>query len=258
MRALDCLRGAWRPGTRELAAAGLGRSRRFSAGQPLFTVDGQHAVLITGGLVKVTLSGAAGPEAAARDKAGILLSIRGPGELVGEETAIYDEVSPADTAGPVAGRRMVTGLTAGTARVFPVEQLRRFLLEHPAVLWPVAAGLCERLADAEARIASTVRDNIDRRLARLLCDLERYGVADYGDVPGTRIPLQLSQAELASWIGSCREMVDRALARWRSRGIISTRPHRTIVVHDLETLARIAGIQVRRRAWNWPDMATPA
>ena len=186
-----------------------------------------------------------------------MLSIRGPGDLVGEETAIYDEVSPADTAGPVAGRRIVTGLTGGTARVFPVEQLRRFLVEHPAVLWPVAAGLCERLADAEARIASAARDNVDCRLARLLCDLERYGAADHGDVPGTQIPLQLSQAELASWIGSCREMVDRTLARWRSRGIISTR-YRTIVVHDLETLARIAGIQVSRRAWNWPKMASPA
>ena len=257
MRALDCLRGAWRPGTRELAAAGLGRSRRFSAGQPLL-VDSQHAVLITGGLVKVTLPGTAGPEAAAKHKVGILLSIRGPGELIGEETAIYDEVSPADTAGPGAERRMLTGLTAGTVRVFPVEHLRRFLVEHPAVLWPVTAGLCERLADAEARIASAARDNVDRRLARLLCDLERYGVADHGDVPGTRIPLQLSQAELASWIGSCREMVDRTLARWRSRGIISTRPSRIIVVHDLETLARIAGIQVRRRAWNWPNTATPA
>ncbi len=67
---------------------------------------------------------------------------------------------------------------------------------------------------------------------------------------GIRIPLQLSQAELASWIGSCRETVDRALARSRSRGIISTRT-RHIVMHDLETLARTAGIQVRRQAWNW-------
>lgn len=63
-------------------------------------------------------------------------------------------------------------------------------------------------------------------------------------------------AELASWIGSCRETVHRTLARWRSRGIISTR-YRAIVVHDLETLARIAGIQIRRRAWNWPEMASP-
>jgi CRP-like cAMP-binding protein len=153
---------------------------------------------------------------------------------------------------------MVTALTDGDARVFPAEQLRRFLVEHPAVLWSVAAGLCERLIGAEARIASVARDNADCRLARLLCDLERHGDADYdGPVPGTQIPLKLSQTELASWIGSSRATVDRTLARWRSRGIISTR-YRTIVVHDLETLARIAGIQIIRRAWNWPNTASLA
>jgi len=183
-----------------------------------------------------------------------LLSIRGPGDLVGEETAILAEVSSAAAIGYRAGRFMVTALTDGDARVFPAEQLRRFLAEHPTLLWPIAAGLCERLADAEARIASAARDNADCRLARLLCELERHGVADYDDVPGTQIPLKLSQAELASWIGSCREAVDRTLARWRSRGIISTR-YRTIVVHDLETLARIVGIQISRRAWNRPEMA---
>jgi hypothetical protein len=35
--------------------------------------------------------------------------------------------------------------------------------------------LSERLAEAEARIISTARDNADRRLARLVCELERYG-----------------------------------------------------------------------------------
>ena len=133
MRALDYLRGAWRPGTRELAAAGLGRSRWFSEGQPVLThgVPGQHAALITSGLVKVTLPSAAGPEAAASDKAATLLSIRGPGELVGEETAILGRGLPAVTAGHDAGRLMVTALTAGAARVFPAEQLRRFLARAP-------------------------------------------------------------------------------------------------------------------------------
>ena len=257
MRALnDYLRGAWRPGTRELAAAGLGRSRRFSPGQLVLThgVPGQHAALITSGLAKVTLPDAGALEAATPgNKAETLLSIRGAGELVGEEAAILDDLSLGAAAGYGTGRFMVTALTDGDARVFSAEQLRRFLAEHPALLWPIAAGLCERLAAAEARIASAARDNADCRLARLLCDLERHGgVPDYDEVPGTQIPLKLSQAELASWIGSCRETVDRILARWRSRGIISTR-YRTIIVHDLETLARIAGIQIRRRTWNWPE-----
>ncbi len=252
MRALDYERAAWRPGARELASAGLGRSRRFRPGQLVLThgVPAQHAALITSGLVKVTLPSGDEPEKAPSGKARILLSIRGPGDLIGEETAILDEVSLTRAASHDAGRFTVTGITGGSARVFRVDQLRRFLVEHPAVLWPVAAGLCERLAEAEDRIVSAARDNADCRLARLLCDLERHGIPDYADAgPGTQLPLHLSQAELASWIGSCRETVDRTLTRWRRRGIISTR-HRTIIVHDLETLARIAGIQITRRAWS--------
>ena len=264
MRALDYQRGTWRPGARELtlelAEAGLGRSRLFAPGQLVLShgIPGQHVALITSGLVRVTLPSDDWPAAASSNKGGILLSIRGPGDLLGEEAAILDKWSLAGYAHD-AGSLMVTALTTGSARVFPAEQLGRYLDEHPAALGVVAAGLCERLADAEARIASAARDNADCRLARLLCDLERYGKASYHDTAsiGTEIPLQLSQAELASWIGSCRETIDRILARWRRRGIISTR-WRTIVVHDLETLARIAGVQISRRAWNWPNTASRA
>jgi DNA-binding transcriptional regulator LsrR (DeoR family) len=35
-----------------------------------------------------------------------------------------------------------------------------------------------------------------------------------------RTSLQLSQAELASWIGVSRETVERVLRDWRERGII--------------------------------------
>src|ERR1039457_1501505 len=52
------------------------------------------------------------------------------------------------------------------------------------------------------------------------------------------------------------ETVERALRGWRQRGIVST-GYRTIVVHDLESLARIARIEVRRRTWNWPEPAIP-
>ena len=66
-------------------------------------------------------------------------------------------------AGYSAGRFMMTAIAGGTARVFPADHLRRYLAEHAAALWPVAAGLCERLADAEERIASAARDNADCR-----------------------------------------------------------------------------------------------
>jgi CRP/FNR family transcriptional regulator, cyclic AMP receptor protein len=212
-------------------------------------VPGQHAALITSGMVMVTMPPSVdGSEAGHSGKSRTLLSIRGPGELVGEEAALLDERELGATVGHRPGLFVVTALTDVDARVFPAEQLRRYLAQHPTVLWSVTSGLCYRLADAEARIASAARDNADCRLARLLCDLERYGDRA-SDLEGTEIPLKLSQAEFASWIGSCRETVDRTFARWRSRGIISTR-YRRIVVHDLGALARIAGIRVSRRAWN--------
>ena len=185
MRALDYQRGARRPGSGELVGelvgAGLGRARTFYEGEPVLTngVPTRHAALIINGLLKVMLP------SAEPDKAGILLSIRGPGDLVGEETAILGEASP-DGYGHSAGGLVVTALTVVSVRVFPAEQLHRFLSDHPAFLWPVAAALCERLADAEARIASAARDNADSRLARLLCDLERHGVPDDGRVVGWR------------------------------------------------------------------------
>ena len=137
-------------------------------------------------------------------------------------------------------------VTDSAARFFPIGQFRQLLDDHPAILRAVTEGLCRRLADAEARVALAPGTAAAHRLARLLYDLERYGELDE-EKGGTRIPGDFSQAELASWIGSSLAGVDRALSNWRRRGIIST-GRRTIVVHDLEGLARIAGVEVSRRS----------
>ena len=199
----------------------------------------QHAALITSGLVKVTL-----PSARARScsKAGLLLSIRGPGDLVGEETAIREEVSPAG-AGYSSGRFMVAAIRPGSARVFFADHLRRYLTEHPAALWSVAAGLCERLTEAEDRIASAARDNADCRLARLLCDLERHGIPDYNSGPGPQIPLSFARPSSPPGSAHAGRPSNRTLTRWRRRRIISTRSHRSR--HDLKTLAASL-------AFRWP------
>jgi Crp-like helix-turn-helix domain len=60
------------------------------------------------------------------------------------------------------------------------------------------------------------------------------------------LPVLLSHAGLAAWIGSCRHTVDRALRLWRDRRLIST-TYRTIITHDRQALGRIAGIRVSPR-----------
>lgn len=250
MRALDTYRSvvgmdSWE--THDLLS--IGRRRKFGAGEVLLSQGpaASYSALIVSGLVKVTAVSQADGDA--------FMGIRGPGDLLGEESAV--------TSGPPHGSSrdsrtvVATALTVTSAQVFPAVRLRRFLEEHPPAMFAVARGLCERLADAEERVVSAARDNADRRLARLLCDLERYGQSvtlpgrSGKEATGTQIPVRLTQAELASWIGACRETVDRALRRWRARKIVTTR-YRAIIIHDLEALARIAGIQVTRRTRNWP------
>lgn len=234
--------------------AGCGSSRRASHCHPLppvlFTQDAKYALLLEQGLVKLAAISAGDRET--------LLRVRGPGDLLGEHGALRElrggQHRPAQGARDQAV--IGTAMTVTKGRIFPAGDLSEFLQSHPDALAAVAPGLWEQLEETESRIASAGRDNADRRLARLLCDLEGYGhphAAEPGLMPGTEIPIKLSQEELASWIGASRETVERALRSWRTRRIVSTR-YRTIIVHDLEALARIAGITVRRRTWNWPMM----
>jgi CRP-like cAMP-binding protein len=251
MRAFDQQqRFAGRP-VDDRGALSLGSARRFTAGQQLLANGGppSHAALITRGLVKVTA--AVPSDRWAQDTIGIMLSIRGPGDFVGEEAAVLGD--PPDGYLHHGGIKIIksVALTDGSARVFPTWQLRRLLEHQPHILRAVTEGLCRRLADAEARIASAASDSAPRRLARLLCELERHGYPDEAR-GGTRLPVKFSQTDFASWIGSSLATVDSALRNWRYRGIIST-GYRTIVVRDLELLARIAGVQVSRRTWNWPS-----
>jgi hypothetical protein len=66
-------------------------------------------------------------------------------------------------------------------------------------------------------IVSLACDSVDMRLAWLLVDLVRQGggVVDAG---ARRLPVALSEATMALWIGASRRAVDRALAKWRARG----------------------------------------
>jgi CRP/FNR family transcriptional regulator, cyclic AMP receptor protein len=245
MRALDGFGQRLRLGALR-GLASLGRRRVFDPGQVLFSKGpgASQTALITSGLVKITAASPGGHET--------FLAIRGPGDLIGEDAAFRGP------QGYAADGRQITvaALTAVTARVFPAEQLRRFLYDHPDAVFAVARSLGERLAEAETRICSAASDNADRRLARLLCDLERYGSPASTGETGTRLPVQFSHDELAAWIGSCRSTVDRALSRWRDRGLITT-TYRTITIHDRQALGRIAGIRVPPRR-PFPGNPVPA
>jgi CRP/FNR family cyclic AMP-dependent transcriptional regulator len=204
------------------ALAGRGAARQCREGQVLF-VEGEPSggvVLLRSGLVKVVRTTTAGRE--------VLLALRGPGDLLGEQSAL-DE-----------GPRSATAVCASPteAVVVPPAAFRAVLLERPALVLQIAAELSRRLRDADGKRSEHGSADVAARVAGRLTELaDRFGEQQ---PDGVRIALPLSQEELAGWTGASREAVAAALRVLRSRGWVST-GRRSITVHDLGAVRARAG-----------------
>ncbi len=76
-----------------------------------------------------------------------------------------------------------------------------------------------------------------RRASQLLALAREYGETT---PEGTRIPMRLTQTDLAGLAGASRVRVNQALGYFRKRGSISLDRDHRITVHDEEALARRA------------------
>ena len=205
------------------ALLNAGRPRRYRAGEPIFVTGdaGGFVVLITEGRVKVFAPSAAGTEA--------VLSLRGPGDLVGELSAIEDEPTPRVAT--------VVALDAVVCRVVRVAEFRSLLAGRPAVAFELLRMVAARLRSSDRRRIEFGAYGITQRVARLLVDL---AVAHAGP-SGTDAVLRsgLTQDDLAGMVGASRESVARALATLRTLGFVST-GRREIAVLDLVGLREFA------------------
>jgi CRP/FNR family transcriptional regulator, cyclic AMP receptor protein len=194
-----------------------GVRRPFRRGSFLMT-EGEisdHVAVVLSGRAKVSSYTADGKE--------VVLAVRGPGELLGELSAL--------DGGPRSAS--VAALEAVDALVIPSERFEAFLEAHPRLAILVLQMTTRRLRDADRKRVEFGAYDTPGRVARRLLELvERYGEAEG---TGMRISLSLTQDELAGWTGSSREAVSKALREFRDRGWIET-GRRSIVVSDVEAL----------------------
>src|SRR6266516_1694740 len=168
-----------------------GVQRRFRKGQALFHQGGtsDRVVVLLSGRVKVSTVTADGKE--------VVLAFRGPGDLLGELSAIDGDARSAT----------VGALEPVEAAVVPASEFRAFLAVHPRVAILLLEMLARRLRDADRkRVEFGAHDTLGRVAARLVELAERYGEPA---TDGVRITLPLSQEELAGWTGSSREAVGK-------------------------------------------------
>ena len=193
--------------------------RRYRRGAPVFHEGGgsDGVVVVLSGRVKVSTVTADGKE--------VVLAFRGPGDLLGELSAIDGEARSAT----------VGALEPVEAAVVPASEFRAFLAAHSRVAILLLEMLARRLRDADRkRVEFGAHDTLGRVAARLVELAERYGEPA---PDGVRITLPLSQEELAGWTGSSREAVGKALHALRGLGWVRTERRRITVLH-LEALRR--------------------
>lgn len=202
------------------ALLALGAMRSFRRGQALLHQQQvpNLVLLLSSGRVKVTAATSSGGES--------VLAFRGPGDLVGELSALDDEPRSAT----------VVAVEPVEAIVVTREEFRAFLTERPAAAMALLGLLARRLRDSDAkRLQFAAYTTMSRVAVRLLELCDRFGSQEDEAI---RIVLPLSQDELAGWAGSSLEAVGRALRTMRSLGWIET-GRREIRVFDLAALRRL-------------------
>lgn len=200
----------------------LGIERRFPKGTVLMFEHepGERVMILLAGRVKISRADENGHEA--------MLSIRDPGDVLGELAFVDGEPRVAT----------VTALEAVDALVIPAETFRTYLETAPRVAVALLEVVTRRLREMTyKRSQLAASDTMGRLAARIIELAERYGeTAD----AGTAVALPISQEELAAWVGASRAGVAQALQTMRELQWIDTHRRRLVILNPKALRARAA------------------
>jgi CRP/FNR family cyclic AMP-dependent transcriptional regulator len=177
--------------------------------------DPASVLMIVAGRVKVSATADDGHET--------VLAFRGPGDLLGDESAMDGRPRSAS----------VTALEPVDALMCARSDFRRMAAAHPCIGEALLQIVVDRLREAdEERSDFGARDVLGRVARRLVVLSERFGEEC---TAGMLITLPITQDELASWTGASREAVSKALGTFRELGWVDTR-RRGFVIRDEQAL----------------------
>jgi CRP/FNR family transcriptional regulator/CRP/FNR family cyclic AMP-dependent transcriptional regulator len=178
--------------------------RTFGKGMIIFHKGspGHTMYIIESGKVRIFILSESGQE--------ISVNIYGPGDTFGE-LALLDGLSR--SAGAVAVEQTVT-------LALHRDDFLRHLEAYPRMAQSIIEVLSTRLRYTTNYAESLAFLDVYGRVAAKLLELaERYGVQK----EGIEIELRLTQAELASWVGTTRESVNKVLGTFRGQGLIEVK-----------------------------------
>jgi len=201
----------------------LGRTK-FPAGAMILTASqpGEVTYIILEGTLKVSVLERNGRE--------LILALLGPGEIVGE-------LSMADRAGRSADVTALEPATLVWMDRHGFDQLRR---EIPTLTENLLRLMSRRLRLANGQLQAVATLDVHGRVARQLLVLsDTLGEA----MPdgAVRIPLRVTQSDLAALVGATRVRVNEVLVGFTKRGFIEVDAKHRITVKDRDELDAYLG-----------------
>lgn len=193
-------------------------SRKFTSGEIVFEEGDtcQGLWVVETGRVKIFKSAASGREQ--------VLAFEGPGGSVAELPVFDGGSYPASAIAVVDS----------TLLFVSKEDFRFLCLKCPEVALKVLRVVGGRLRSLVGIIEELSFSTVQHRLASLLLRLARAGERTQH---GVQVVLPANRQEVASQIGTVRELVSRGLARLQAQGIIEIEG-RNITIHDAKALER--------------------
>jgi CRP-like cAMP-binding protein len=202
--------------------AALIRVRSYAARQ--FVVwegePGGTLFLSLSGYFKAVTSGSDGKE--------MLLSVMGPGEVLGELSVLDGQPRSAS----------VIAIEAGELASIDRPALLSLMAGSPALAVGLIEVLARRVRSLTKRFEILSCQDVPERLAQALLSLaEKHGQPAGARV---RIPVRLSQQDLASMVGATRESVNKQLRKWTRIGMLR-RETGCMIISDVSALRAASG-----------------
>jgi CRP/FNR family cyclic AMP-dependent transcriptional regulator len=200
--------------------ATLLRRKLFPADSLIITAEqpGEAVYVILDGTVKIFLSREDGTE--------VILAILGPGQTVGEMSLV-------DSVGRSAN---VVTMEKTEALWLDGTSFRQVLKTIPGLSYNLITLLSGRLRVANEQIQALSALDVAGRVARqILAFADQYG-RSAEKAATVRIPLRLTQGDIAAIVGTSRERVNQVMVQFKRQGYISVDDAYHISVLDRDSL----------------------
>jgi len=179
-----------------------------------------HVFAILEGRVRVVAQSEDGRE--------VVLRTLGRGEVCGELGLLHQ------------GRRTATMIADAPCDLLalPGRAFLSLLETRPRACIALLGALSHLISELTEQLSDFVFLGLASRLAKTLLDLSRQHGRETRE--GLRIERHLSQQDLATFVGTSRESVNKQLRLWESDGIVEV-GRAMITIRRLDVLRRIAG-----------------